>query len=226
MKLLPLFLTLLLSAQISVAQEADFLTTSGPLSDEDFYRLVSCRAYPGKPCQQDLVRWPSPRASALRVGIRSVAEGYPSMLQDQLDGGLDLAIRALNEAGGNLTLLREREAEMQDISIHLISSRTGEPIRGTGNPEMDGLPIGAALVHIRWNGYRQIEEATIAMASDLPLSMAYPVLLEELTQALGLMTDIRNPHYDRISVFSEDSNIVTKLGEQDRAAIRRHYPAE
>ena len=207
-----------------LAERSDFLATDGPLSDEDFYRLVACRAYPGKPCQADLVRWSEERASALRVGIEGIAEDYPEQLHERLDRGIDEAISSINSTGAALTLLREPDIARQDISVHLIASRHGEPIVGTGNPEMDGIPIGAALVHVRWNARRQIEEATIAMASDLPLSTAYPVLLEELTQALGLLTDIRNSHYETISVFSEDSNIVRKLGEQDRMAIRRHYP--
>jgi hypothetical protein len=49
-------------------------------------------------------------------------------------------------------------------------------------------------------------------------------MIEELSQAMGLMTDIRNPYYETQSVFSEDSNSVQKLGEQDREALRRHYP--
>ena len=49
-------------------------------------------------------------------------------------------------------------------------------------------------------------------------------MLEELTQSMGLMTDIRNPYYETRSVFSEDSNSVVKLGEQDREALRLHYP--
>lgn len=48
-------------------------------------------------------------------------------------------------------------------------------------------------------------------------------MLEELTQAMGLMTDIRNPYYDETSVFSQDTNASTELGEQDIMALKRHY---
>lgn len=51
-------------------------------------------------------------------------------------------------------------------------------------------------------------------------------MLEEITQALGFMTDIRNPAYDGVSVFSEDSNAAKTLGPQDIMALRRHYPPQ
>lgn len=205
-------------------QDADFVACHGPLSDEDFYRLVACRAPPGKPCREEFVRWAPEDARALSIGFGPVADGYPAVLRDQMFHGLDLAVRAINRVGANLHLVHEDDPTRQDITIHLVSSREGELIAGTDNPEMDGFPLGAALVHISWDENNHIREATIAMASDIPLSNAYPVLLEEVTQALGLMTDIRNPHYETISVFSEDSNLVRKHGPQDRMAILRHYP--
>ena len=48
-------------------------------------------------------------------------------------------------------------------------------------------------------------------------------MLEELTQSLGFLTDIRNPLYESHSVFSEDSNSVTRLGPQDVTVLRWHY---
>jgi hypothetical protein len=48
-------------------------------------------------------------------------------------------------------------------------------------------------------------------------------MLEELTQAMGLMSDIKNPYYEGKSVFSEDSNDSKELGYQDVVALRRHY---
>ncbi|MBM1221578.1 hypothetical protein JQU17_11795 [Ponticoccus sp. SC2-23] len=213
-----------LSAPAAFAQDADFVACDGPLSDDDFYRLVACRAPPGKPCREDFVRWAPEAAQALRIGFAPVSSGYPAVLRDQLYYGLGLAIGSINRIGADLHLIAEDDPERQDITIHLISSREGEPISGTGNYEMDGFVIGAALVHISWDASKHITDATIAMAADIPLSNAYPVLLEEVTQSLGLMTDIRNPYYETTSVFSEDSNLVRKHGPQDRMAILRHYP--
>ncbi|MDA9208487.1 DUF2927 domain-containing protein, partial [Octadecabacter sp.] len=85
-------------------------------------------------------------------------------------------------------------------------------------------PIGAAHVQIFWDDDHNITEAAIVFAADIPIDQAGPIMLEELTQSMGLMTDIRNPYYETRSVFSEDSNSVQKLGVQDRAALARHYP--
>lgn len=211
-------------AGAALAQEVDFIASDGPLSDDDFYRLVACRAPPGKPCLEEFVRWGPEKVHAIAIGFGPVTPGYPAVLRDQLFFGLDLATRAINRVGADLHLVHQADPARQDITIHLVPSREGEAIRGTGNPEMDGVPIGAALVHINWNGDNHITRATIALAADIPLSNAYPVLLEEITQALGLMTDILNPHYDAISVFSEDSNLVRKFGPQDRMVLLRHYP--
>jgi Protein of unknown function (DUF2927) len=49
------------------------------------------------------------------------------------------------------------------------------------------------------------------------------IVLEELAQALGPINDIRNPHYEGVSIFSEDSNAQTVLGSQDRMVLKRLY---
>ena len=84
--------------------------------------------------------------------------------------------------------------------------------------------MGAAFVYVWWNNRREITEAVILMADDLPASEVYPVMLEELSQSLGFLNDIRNRLYETESVYSEDSNSVNSLGPQDRAALLRHYP--
>lgn len=201
----------------------DFVVSEGQLSDADFYNLVSCGALPGKACRDPQIHWPPERARALAVGLQSPAKGYPQSLWRQLDHGLDLAISNLNAVGASIHLVRA-EAAASDIVIFPVTAREGGLITGTGNDEMDGGIIGAGLVHVRWNQDMEISQGTIALAADIPLSDAYPVLLEELTQALGLMTDIRNPYYQDLSIFSEDSNSVTKLAPQDRMALLRHYP--
>ena len=52
----------------------------------------------------------------------------------------------------------------------------------------------------------------------------YSGMLEELTQCMGLWTDIGGSFYQSRSIFSETSNSRTRLGEQDIMALRRHYP--
>lgn len=208
------------------AQESDFLTVEGKLSSEDFYRLVSCRALPGGPCTVAPVRWGPDKAGDLSVGFVAIPRGYPKGPIERLFRALDHAIAEINGTGAALHLRRALRGERPDIALHVAPVREGDLIRGTGIPGVDGQTIGAALVTVWWDEAMSLTDAVIVLAEDLPPSDVIPVLLEELTQATGLMTDIRSPHYEGLSVFSEDSNRVTRLGAQDREALRRHYPPQ
>jgi hypothetical protein len=42
---------------------------------------------------------------------------------------------------------------------------------------------------------------------------------------LGLMWDIENPFYNKISIFSQSGpDNLLKIEGQDKAALQRHYP--
>jgi hypothetical protein len=211
---------------VSAQGEDDFLVTRGKLSNEDFYRLVSCRALPGGPCTAEPIRWSSDRALDLSVGFAPIAPGYPARTADLMARAVEHAIAEINAAGAALRLRPAAKSEAADITFHLVPVREGDAIAGTGVRGVDGQLIGAALVTVWWDEGQELTEAVIVLAEDLPAADIGPVVLEELTQAMGLMTDIRNPAYEGISVFSEDSNRVTRLGPQDQDALRRHYPAE
>lgn len=197
--------------------------TDGPLSDLEFYRLVSCAATPGRGCNETLVRWNKPVVTVAFAPISSV---YPAELAKEFDDALDVAISQIRSAAPGLNLRRVSKSSACDIRLYLQPIGQGDAIRGTGYSGMDGTPIGAAQVQVHWDDYQNLTEALIVFAADIPLEQAQPIMVEELTQAMGLMTDIRNPYYTTRSVFSEDSNSVNKLGEQDRAALRFHYPAD
>jgi hypothetical protein len=173
----------------------------------------------------DLVRWPPAVARDLQVGFAPIPPDYPPAVAGMMSNALNTAIAEINSAGAALHLVRAPKAATAPVLIHLTPATMGEPIRGTGMSDIDGTPIAAALVTVWWNDLNHITEATIVMAADLPPDEIGPVLLEELTQSMGLLTDIRNRDYEPISVFSEDSNSVTRLGQQDRAALRLHYPS-
>ncbi len=211
---------------VSAQGEDDFLVTRGPLSHEDFYRLVSCRALPGGPCTAEPIRWPASKAQDLTVGFAPIRPGYPSRTADRMARAVENAIAEINAAGAALRLRLAKKGEAPDITFHLVPVREGDAIEGTGVFGVDGQVIGAALVTVWWDEGQELTEAIIVLAEDLPVADLGPVVLEELTQAMGLMTDIRNPSYEGLSVFSEDSNRVTRLGPQDREALRRHYPPE
>lgn len=204
----------------------DFVVTSGKLTQAEFYALVSCRASPGARCRESVVRWSPDLAAALPVALAPVPPDYPPPLARAMSSALDHAIAEINGAGAALHLTRATKAGSAPITIHLSPSRQGEAIRGTGDADIDGEIIQAALVTVWWDDRNHITEAVIVMAGDLPLDEVRPVMLEELSQAMGLLTDIRNPTYESVSVFSEDSNSVGKLGPQDRAALRMHYPPQ
>ena len=70
----------------------------------------------------------------------------------------------------------------------------------------------------------EILAAAIVVSTTLGIASYEGVILEELTQALGLMTDIKSPAYVGVSVLSQDGNRVTRLGAQDKTALKQHYP--
>jgi hypothetical protein len=214
-----------LAAALAVpAMAQDYVVTNGRLTDEDFYRLVACGASPGGPCQWPLVRWPRMQATRLRVQLADPPPGYPRQLYEQLSSALDTAVDEINGAGADIRLVRDTKDRGAEVVVMMVGASDGDVIVDSGVPELDGEIMGAAYVYVWWDGRRQLTEGRILMADDLPEDEVLPVLLEELTQSLGFLTDIRNPIYLRESVFSEDSNSVTRLGPQDIAALRRHYP--
>jgi len=216
-----LVVLLLLFALPLKAQE--FIASNGPLTDEDFYRTVACGARPGGSCQSPFVRWTPPRGQQIIVGFDPAPPGFPGDLQEMLSQSLDRAIQQLNNATDAIQLRRRDKSGSADISIILRNIVSGDQISGLGISELEGVPISAAIVQVWWNDALEITDAVIVVARDIPLDEADSIMLEELTQGLGLLTDIRNPFYDTRSVFSEDSNSVRKLGPQDRMAVARHY---
>jgi hypothetical protein len=219
-----LALALAVWAPAVLAEGWDFLTTEGKLSTEDFYRLVSCRAMPGGPCEGEIVRWSYAMAANLRVGFAPVPPDYPRPMARVMESALEQVIAEINAAGSAVRLVRGEKKERLQIVIHLTPVSEGEPIRGTGVDGVDGEVLGAALVTVWWDAHNRLTEAVIVMAEDIPERDVVPVMLEEVVQGLGLLTDIRNPHYLGRSVFSEDSNSARVLAPQDRLALQMHYP--
>jgi len=223
-------LAVVLSAVLGFVQGArpvlavEFVETTGKLTNDDFYRIVSCGAPPGGACHDPVVRWSARNASDLRIVLDPVHPDYPGPLAKLMQAALDQAIAQINAAGTALHLRRVPTGHAAPVVVYLTPAGDGERIFGTGEAGIDGEIIGAGLTTIWWNDAHEITNAYIVLSGDLPASEVASVMLEELTQSMGLMTDIRNRAYDSISVFSEDSNSVTRLGPQDLMALRRHYP--
>ena len=202
-----------------VAQE--YVAVPDFISDEAFYRLVACAAPPGGDCAKPFIRWPRERRLQLRVGIAQIDDGFANYRFDVVDRAIDRAIAEINGAGAHLYLERAFE-EPLDVPIYLVDTPQGRAIEGTGLPELDGASIAIGRVALRSQGGR-ITRAAIAISSDIRRREITSVVLEELVQAMGLITDIASPAY-RDSIFSENDNSTTRLRGQDAAALRRHYP--
>jgi hypothetical protein len=213
---------LLLVGSLATAQE--YITVKGPLSDDDFFRLVTCAAPPGEPCQKTAAQWSSRKARDLTFAIVYVAEGFPTRLQAKIDEGLVRGAKELNAAGTGLRIRRAAGSEKPDIFVRLLDIPEGATIRGTGVPEVDGVTIGAATNTIIWNNNRKLTACHITSSNNAFLDQVVSGMVEELTQCLGFNTDIGGRYYEERSIFSESSNALVRLGEQDLMALRRLYP--
>lgn len=209
---------LILAAWPAVAQE--YVEAPAPLDDDAFYRAVACAAAPGGPCRKPFLRWPAARRDDLSVALELSAPNLRDYRRRLFERGLDAALAEVNALEAGITL-RRAAAGPADIQIHVVATPPGEVMRDTGVDDLDGavLPLGRVALRAR-NG--EIREALIAVSALARRREIASVLLEEIVQGLGLMTDIRGPAYRR-SLFSEDGNSVVRIAGQDAMALRRHY---
>ena len=70
-----------------------------------------------------------------------------------------------------------------------------------------------------------IAAAAVAVSMHLPRRVLRSVVLEEVVQATGLVTDVAGAAYGD-SIFHETGNDVARLRGQDAAAVRRHYAGD
>lgn len=217
-------LALALCLCAGIAQSQESIRADGRLSDDDFYRLVSCAAPPAGACQKDTVRWSPADAASLTIGFARIDPGYPTALRRMIDQDLDAALIALNASGAKLLVSRSLETNNFDITIYLLGIKEGDIIRGTGLIPLDGAKIEAAKAQIWWRADRSLIKGAIVLANDIDPDEVASIMLEEVTQSMGLLTDVDSEYYETRSIFSETSNQRTQLGPQDIMALRRHYP--
>jgi hypothetical protein len=215
-------LPFILCAGMAQAQEA--VPTDGALSDDDFYRLVSCAAPVRGACQKVIPRWSPADATDVSVGILQIDENYPANLLILINQSLNTAIAEVNAADAELHLTRSEESTNPDIGLYLLNIVEGDKIIGTGRDPLDRSILQAAKAQVWWRDDLSIINAAIVFGRDISPTDLPSVMLEEVTQANGLLTDIDNPYYETRSIFSETSNQRTTLGLQDIMALRRHYP--
>ncbi|MDA7428506.1 hypothetical protein PGB28_08540 [Primorskyibacter aestuariivivens] len=213
---------LVLSLWAGVASAQEFIAVDGPLSDDAFYRLVSCAAPPGKPCQKPVVTWPKFTALDLTIGITRVDPGFSAADIDAYEAALGHSIAQINTAGAAIRLRKSRLDP--DIAILLLDIEQGGEILGSGIPGLDGIQIDAAWVHLWWNGNHHIQRGAIVFSPGLQGIVRRSTVMEEVFQATGLLTDIENAWYTDRSIVSQNGFQRTTLGVQDIMALRRHYP--
>ena len=201
------------------AAAQEYVDVGAPLSDDDFYRAVACAAPPGGACRKPFLRWPAARRGGLRVGLGGVAPAASAEGRRRFDAALDVAIVAVDGAASPGLRLR-RDDRSPDVAVFLVAAPPYTTIEGTGVPTLDGARIELARVALRARA-GTIRRGDVAVSMHLPEAVLRSVLLEEVAQATGLVTDLRGPGA-RGSIFAEDRNGAA-LSRQDRMALRRHH---
>lgn len=218
----PAMAGLLALLALPVAAE-DYIVTEGLLSDEDFYRLVACAAPPGEACTKPLLHWRLDRP--VRVTLAHMDRAFLGGRQARARAAITRAVQFINRAGAGITLEQVPPGAPADIRVYFVDTDGAQPVSGTGIAGIDGAVVTGARVTV-WSrrDTRAIRAAQVIFGTRLHIRHYESAMIEELTQALGLLTDIRNPAYEGVSIFSQDSNASKDLGPQDLIALRRHYP--
>lgn len=200
---------------------SDGVRSDGPLTDKEYYRLITCGAPPGGTCQGPIVRWAKP---VVTVSLPPAAKGYPPKLAARVDKALNHAIDEINRAGSGLHLRRDDGLRNPDIFVLRPDMVEGDRTRNI--PRMpDGEPVGVGFMWIWWDDARHLSEGSLLITKDITTEDLQSVVLEELFQCLGFLFDIENPDYEGVSIVAQDSNATTRITGQDRAILRLHYPA-
>lgn len=197
----------------------DHVSSNGQLSDENFYRQVACAAPVGRACTREMLHWPKRRLTI------AIVDADQHVSQNLATSSLDALHRAMHEINGvraGVQLFKPRSGP-PDIEIYLTSggNLTKHAMVRSVRKSVGSPSVGVARVF--FENYK-IQKSIIVI--DVPKSgrALRSVMLEEVIQSLGLMTDIRNRFYHKRSIFSETGNHVVTLGQQDARALLLHYP--
>jgi hypothetical protein len=194
-------------------------TPDGLLDDDAFFNVVVCGVTPQETCASEPLKWSKEKARHLTIKV--AVKGANRNYQKSVNAALDQAIANINAVEPKLQLHRSGKGRAE-ITLFITNLKAGDSIKGTKS-DLDDTEIEGAAVNIEWNNKSELRRATIVMAGDLGADELRSIMLEELTQALGPINDIRNKAYEGVSIFSEDSNAQTTLGRQDIMVLRRLY---
>jgi hypothetical protein len=203
------------------AHAQDFVDSRGPLEDTAFYRLVACGAIPNGDCTKPFIKWQKP---ALTVHLAQQDRAFMGGKIPRAQAAVIRALQHLNAAGAGVRLKQTKQGG--DITIHLLDTPRGGTISDSTAPLLNGLTMANAITALDVEG-STITGAAIGFSSTLDIRQYESVMLEEITQALGLITDIQNPFYRSRSILSQNGdNSLKTLGVQDKMALIRHYPPD
>jgi|TARA_B110000879_G_scaffold78254_1_gene108952 hypothetical protein len=201
------------------AAAQDFVDTSGPLSDKAFYRLVASAAPPTEKCAKPFYRWTQ---TNITVGITQRDRVFLGGNLKRANAAVVRAIQRLNAVGMNVTLISDKVAP--DITIHLLDIARTQKITDNTAPLLNGRTMANAITALDVDG-ETITGAAIGFSNPVTIRQYESIMLEEITQALGLITDIQNPYYRSRSILSQNAdNSLKTLGIQDTMVLIRHYP--
>ena len=191
------------------------------MEDTAFYRLVACAAPPEGECAKPFYKW---NKTDITVGIIQRPPAFLGGKLKRAEASVVRAVQRLNATGMGITL-RLDETD-PDIQIHLLDIPRGQKITSSSRPLLNGRIMANAITALDVDG-TTINGASIGFSNTMTIRQYESVMLEEITQALGLITDIQNPYYRSRSILSQNAdNSLKTLGEQDRMALIRHYPPD
>lgn len=214
---------------IGTAFAQDYTFSNGKLTDEQFYKAVTCKAKVDAPCQEKPARWPAFLSNQLTVGLAQVQNGTSPEQEKIVTTALQRSVQMINDSGANLKLryVSGRKAKNAWIKVHIIQPQGPNfLIKGVSLKGMNGLKAQNARTRIYANQNYNIMRAGVTISNTLtdPVQLQ-AIMLEEVVQSLGLMWDIENPYYNDISIFSQSGpDNLLKIADQDKAALQRHYP--
>ena len=130
----------------------------------------------------------------IRVALRRIDPPISAAARPRADAALTRALQALNAGRGGLSARPGRpRRDRRDRGV-LPRSAAGRRIAGTGIEGVDGGLLDGASTRVLFNpdtGF--IERAAIVFSTSLETRAYEAAMLTELTQAMGLITEIDAP---------------------------------
>ncbi len=217
------------TTMVGAAFARDHTFSNGKLSDDQFYAAISCKAKLDGRCQEKPTRWPAYLSNQLTVGLAQVQKGTSKVQEAVVRTALKDSVAMINASGANLKLryVSGIMAHRTWIKVHIVQPQgLRHIIKGVSLKGINGLKAQNARTKLYVTKNHQIGRVGVTISNTItdPVQLR-ALVLEELVQSLGLMWDIENPFYNKISIFSQSGpDNLLKIEGQDKAALQRHYP--